>query len=59
MKDQLGLPKAVKRRNAAAVTTQYGSGSHCGSYNVGRNMSYRTRKCVIRYHIFLVIVYGN
>ena len=50
MTDQLGLPRAVKRRNAAAVTTQYGSGAaHSGSYDFSRNVSHRTRKYIIRY----------
>ena len=51
MKDQLGLPTAVKRRNADKVTTQYGSGVHTGSYDIGRTMSHRTRKHIIRYKI--------
>ena len=52
MTDQLGLPRAVKRRNAAAVTTQYGSGAaHSGSYDFSRNVSHRTRKYIIRYRI--------
>ena len=52
MRDQLGLPRAVKRRNAAAVTTQYGSGAaHSGSYDFSRTVSHRTRKYIIRYRL--------